>query len=71
MSSNYEVASCKVCRWEIGFSLWQVNLLDTKIIEQTLLEDHLFALRSQGQNAQRASTQHIKMMKLECFKDTP
>ena len=47
------------------------DLLNTETIEWTLLGEQLLALRTQGGNAQGASTQHIKLMEPERFKDKP
>ena len=47
------------------------DLLSTEIIERTLLEEQLLALRTQGGSAQGASTQRIKLMEPERFKDKP
>jgi hypothetical protein len=59
----------------LGPILREVNRLDdllsTETIERTLLEEQLFALRTQGGNAQGASTQRIKLMEPERFKDKP
>ena len=59
----------------LGPILREVNQLDdllsTETIERTLLGEQLLALRTQGGNAQGASTQRIKLMEPERFKDKP
>ena len=45
------------------------DLLSTETIERTLLEKKLLVLRTQGGNVQGASTQRIKLMEPERFKD--
>ena len=59
----------------LGPILQEVNrlndLLNTEAVERTLLEEQLLALRTQGGNAHGASTQRIKLMKLERFRDKP
>jgi hypothetical protein len=59
----------------LGPILREVNRLDdllsTETIERTLLGEQLLALRTQGGNAQGASTQRIKLMEPERFKDKP
>ena len=57
----------------LGLILREVKLLNNlpsvETIERTLLGEQLLALRTQGGNAQGASTQRIKLMEPERFKD--
>ena len=59
----------------LGPIVQQVNrsdkLLGNETIKRTLLEEQLHALRTQGGNAQGASSQRIKLMESERFKDKP